>query len=224
MEILQVLLTSLSSLVALFILTKVMGNKQVSQLTMFDYIVGITIGSIAAEMATELEKPLNSLTAMVIYAVVAYLVSKASEKWLNARKLLTGQPRVMMDNGKLYRENMKKSNMELSEFLMQCRNQGYFDINQIQTAVLENNGALSILPVSKERPLTPNDMNLNPQQDYMQTPIILDGHVNHENLKSIGKNDVWLNKQLSEQRYKSEEVFLALCDNGNNVSFFPIHN
>ena len=152
MEILQVLITSAVSLAVLFLLTKLMGNKQVSQLSMFDYIIGISIGSIAAEMATELENPENSLAAMIVYGVIAFLVSVISQRSTKVRKVMSGRPLVIMDNGIIYRENLKKARIDLSDFLTQCRTSGYFDLNQIQTAVMEYNGAISFLPV---RPLLP---------------------------------------------------------------------
>ena len=140
MDLLRVAVTSLVSLAALFLLTKLMGNKQVSQMNLFDYIIGITIGSIAAEMATELDTPENSLLAMVVYAVVAVCISLLTNKSLAARRIMTGKPLVLMDGGIIYRENLKKAKMDLGEFLMYCRIGGYFDLSQIQTALLEHNG------------------------------------------------------------------------------------
>ena len=138
MDLLRVAVTSLVSLAALFLLTKLMGNKQVSQMNLFDYIIGITIGSIAAEMATELDTPENSLLAMAVYAVVAVCISLLTNKSLAARRIMTGKPLVLMDGGIIYRENLKKAKMDLGEFLMYCRIGGYFDLSQIQTALLDN--------------------------------------------------------------------------------------
>lgn len=221
MEILRIIITSAVSLLVLFLLTKLMGSKQVSQLTMFDYIIGISIGSIAAEMATELDTPLNSLAAMIVYGIIAAAVSYISEKSLKARKLLSGKPLVLLDNGKLYRENMKKARMDINEFLMQCRSQGYFDISNIQTAVMEFNGRMSILPKSTERPLTPNDMNIDPEQEHMTIALIEDGVIIEENLKASGKDYIWLKKQLKEQGFNTpEDVLLAMCDRDNRLTVF----
>lgn len=221
MEILKIIITSAVSLLVLFLLTKLMGSKQVSQLNMFDYIVGISIGSIAAEMATELEKPINSLTAMIVYGVIAAAASLISQKSLKARKVLSGKPLVLLDNGKLYRKNMKKARMDINEFLMQCRSQGYFDLSQIQTAVMEFNGRMSILPASANRPITPQDMNLAPQQEYMTTAVIADGVIIEDNLRHTGNNFIWLKKQLSAQGYKApEDVFLAMCDKNNKLTVY----
>lgn len=223
MEILQVLITSAVSLAVLFLLTKLMGNKQVSQLSMFDYIIGISIGSIAAEMATELENPENPLAAMIVYGVIAFLVSVISQRSVKVRKVMSGRPLVIMDNGIIYRENLKKARIDLSDFLTQCRTSGYFDLNQIQTAVMEYNGAISFLPVSKDRPATPSDMNLQPEQEHLQITVIMDGHINKSNLKLSGNNEVWLTKQLHLQGYNNpSDVLLALCDNNNKLTVFPM--
>ncbi|MGN0551811.1 MAG: DUF421 domain-containing protein [Oscillospiraceae bacterium] len=221
MDILKIIITSAVSLLILFLLTKLMGSKQVSQLNMFDYIVGISIGSIAAEMATELDTPINAMTAMIVYGVLAAAVSLITQKSLKARKIISGKPLVLLDNGKLYRKNFKKTRMDINDFLMQCRSQGYFDISQIQTAVMEFNGRMSILPVSANRPLTPQDMNLAPEQEYMTTAVIADGVIIEDNLKHTGNNYIWLKKQLSEQGFNApEDVFLAMCDKNNKLTVY----
>ena len=129
MDLLMVAGTSAASVVTLFILTKLMGNKQVSQLSMFDYIIGISIGSIAAEFATELENPERSLIALIIYALSAYIVSVVTGKSTKIRKIIIGRPLILFDKGKLYRKNFKKARLDLSDFLTHCRNQGFFDLS-----------------------------------------------------------------------------------------------
>lgn len=218
MELLQVALTSVASVITLFLLSKLMGNKQISQLSMFDYIIGISIGSIAAEFATELENPERTLIAMVIYAGSAYLVSVVTGKSTHLRKIINGRPLILFEKGKFYLKNLKKARIDLSDFLTHCRNQGYFDLSQVQTAVFEYNGSLSILPVEKNRPLEPSDMNLSPIQQELLVNVILDGHINEENLKKTGKNMVWLEKQLKMQNYNNaEEVFLGCVNTVQNT-------
>lgn len=218
MKFLTLCLTALGSFAALFIIAKFIGRKQVSQLDFFDYITGITIGSIAAEMATELEEPWKPLIAMIIYGSVTLLLSSVTIKFPRVRKFLNGTPTILMDHGKLYRENLKKSKLDLSEFMVLCRQQGYFDLTDIQTAVFEYNGKLTILPVSSQRPATPNDLNLAPEQELLFTELIMDGRVLDENLSRMGLNRVWLEKQLKASGVQSaDEVFLAVCD--KNLKF-----
>lgn len=223
MEIIKVLLTSLLSIGALFAVAKIMGHKQMSQLDFFDYISGITIGSIAAELATELEEPLKPLIAIAVYGAVAVLLSKITSLFPKTRKYINGTPTILMNNGKLYRENLKKAKLDLSEFMVMCRQQGYFNLSDIQTAVFEFNGKLSILPVSKKRPANPEDLNLSPAPEFIHTEVIMDGRILDENLKRMGLDDKWLQKQLNAQGYKkTEEVFLALCDENNQLTVFAM--
>ena len=147
-------LTTLLSIAVLFLLAKLMGNKQVSQMTMFDYVVGITIGSSAAELATELENPAKPLIAMLLYGVADVLISLLTSKSLKARAVITGKPLVLLENGVIDRENLKKARLDLSEFLTYCRIGGWFDLSQLQTAVLEHNGVVSFLPKEAYRPET----------------------------------------------------------------------
>lgn len=223
MEIIKVLLTSLLSVGALFAVAKIMGHKQMSQLDFFDYISGITIGSIAAELATELEEPLKPLIAIAVYGAAAVLLSKITSLFPKTRKYINGTPTILMNNGKLYRENLKKAKLDLSEFMVMCRQQGYFNLSDIQTAVFEFNGKLSILPVSKKRPANPEDLNLSPAPEFIHTEVIMDGRILDENLKRMGLDDKWLQKQLNAQGYKkAEEVFLALCDENNQLTVFAM--
>lgn len=221
MTFLYLILTTIGSFVALFIAAKVVGHKQIAQLDFFDYITGITIGSIAAEMATELEEPWKPLCALLIYGAVTLLLSMLTNKFPRLRKYLSGTPTILMDNGKLYRENLKKAKLDLSEFMVLCRQQGYFDLSSIQTAVFEYNGRLTILPVSSRRPATPEDMNLHPEQEQIFTELIMDGRVLEGNLKRMGLDRSWLDKQLRQQGYHSpREIFLALRDPGGTVLLY----
>lgn len=221
MDILKVILTSVLSAAALFIIAKVMGHKQMSQLDFFDYISGITIGSIAAELATELEEPLKPLIATVVYGVITVIISAVTTKFPKTRKFFNGTPTIIMNNGKLYRKNMKKAKLDLSEFMVMCRQEGYFNLSDIQTAIFEFNGKLTVLPISTKRPLNPEDMNLTPQTEYINTEVIMDGRILEENLKRMGLDANWLQKQIKEQGFKNEkEIFLGICDQNKQLSLY----
>ena len=223
MMYLQVALTALFSAVALFILTKIMGHKQLAQLDVFDYINGITIGSIAAELATELEEPIKPFIALVIYALIAVLLSIISDKFPATRFIILGDPVILMNNGKLYRKNFKKAKLDLNEFLCLCRGQGYFDINQIQTAVFEHNGSLSILPKVANRPATPDDLKVYPKQERILTEVIMDGKIVKNSLEKIGKDEKWLKERLKEQKIPEiKQVFFATVDDTLTLSAFKV--
>ena len=222
MEVLQVVLASLFSAVALFLIAKVIGHKQVAQLEFFDYITGITIGSIAAELATTLDKPWWKPTiSMLVFGSITVALSIITRRFARSRKFINGTPTIIINDGKLYRENMKKAKLELIEFLLLCRQEGYFNLGDIQTAVFEYNGKLSILPVSAKRPLNPEDMGLNPKPEHIGTEIIMDGRVMGDNLKRKGLNDDWLRKELKKRGYKSaKEIFLGICYDENQLTLF----
>lgn len=216
-------LTALLSIVVLFLLEKAMGSKQVSQMTMFDYVTGITIGSVAAELATELEEPVKPLTALVVYGAAAVGISVLTSKSLKARAVVTGKPLVLLENGVIYRDNLKKARLDLSEFLTYCRIGGWFDLNQLQAAVLEHNGVVSFLPKEKDRPATPTDLDLNPKQSQVQTPFVMDGRLLVDNVRQAGKEEAWVHRALLRQGYQTEkDVLLALWDGGEKLTVFPL--
>ena len=222
MEFLTICLTSLLSFSVLFLAAKRIGRKQISQLDFMDYITGITIGSIAAELATNLEDPWKPLTALILYGLITWLISVIDLKWMRTRRYLNGAPVILMDGGKLFRDNLKQMNLELSEFLLLCRQQGYFDLSAIRTAVFEYNGTLSMLPAANRRPATPQDLNLDPPPEYFSVEVIMDGRVLHENLRRMGLTPEWLHQQLAAQKIASpDDVFLALCDSSHNLSCYP---
>ena len=221
MDYIAVIITAFISLFVLFLLTKLIGNKQLSELTMFDYIVSITIGSIAAEMATEREKPLRPLIAMCVYAFVSFGISLLVSKSLKLRRLLFGHSVVLMRGGKLYRKSFKKSNLDLNEFLMQARLCGYFDLSAIDTAIMETSGKISFMPYATKRPATPEDLNLVTNADSVFFNVIMDGVVLTENLKYAGRDQNWLNNELKVQGIRSSsEVFLAILDNNGKLNVF----
>ena len=129
MEFLTVILASLFSAAVLFIIAKIIGHKQVAQLEFFDYITGITIGSIAAELATTLDKPWWKPTvSMIVFGIITVVLSVLTRKFPRSRKFINGTPTIILNDGKLYRKNMKKAKLELSEFLLLCRQEGYFNL------------------------------------------------------------------------------------------------
>lgn len=175
--------------------------------------LGAVVGGDAAAVIAEASVDVNGGAAL--------LLSIVTNKLPRSRKYISGTPDILLDQGKLYRENLKKAKLDLSEFMVMCRQQGYFDLSDIQTAVFEYNGKLSILPVSSQRPVTPQDMNLAPEQELLFTELIMDGQILEDNLKRMGLNRIWLDKQLEQRHiHSAEEVFLALCDrNGKFVLY-----
>lgn len=218
MGFLRVFITAPISIIVLFFLSKLIGNKQISNLNIFDYINGITIGSIAAEMATcQLDDMLDILIALVTYAGIVFVLSLLSQKSIKMRRFFTGKTIMLYDKGKLYKKNMTTAKLDFNEFLMMLRSQGYFNLDEIETAMLEQNGDMSVLPKDKNRPVTPDDIKVRVHQKRPEVVVILDGLVLKTNLKVTGNNEDWLNARLEEQHKKLSEVFAATCDGDNNL-------
>ena len=223
MDMIKVILTALLSVAALFIITKFMGHKQVAQLDFFDYVSGITIGSIGAELATELESPEKPLVALVVWGGAALILNLIAHKLPKTRKYINGTPTILLDGGKLYRKNLKKAKLDLSEFLLLCREQGYFDLDEIQTAIFEHNGRLSILPKAANRPATPEDLKITAKAMHIGVEVIMDGRVMGENLSRIGRDENWLTKQLKAQGYScAKDIFLGIYrQEDDKLRFYP---
>lgn len=211
MDILEVILTALLSVIALFVITKIMGHKQVSQLDFFDYICGITIGSIGAELATELEAPEKPLIALVVYGAVSVLLSYITTKIPSSRRFINGAPLLLMKDGKIYRHSLKKAKLDLSELMLLAREQGYFDLDDIEVIVFEHTGKISILPKSATRPVSPEDLLLSPKPAEIGIELIMDGRILTKNLTRMGLSEAWLIAELNKNGYShSKEILLAV--------------
>ena len=211
MDIFRVILTALLSVAALFIITKMMGHKQVAQLDFFDYVSGITIGSIGAELATELEAPEKPLIALGLWGLTSLALNFLAHKIPKTRKYINGAPAILMNGGKLYRKNLKKAKLDLSEFMLLCREAGYFDLEEIQTAIFEHNGRLSILPKAASRPATPEDLKITAKATHIGAELIMDGRIMGENLLRIGRDADWLKEKIEAEGYAdARAVFLAV--------------
>ena len=221
----RIIILTFVSLIVLFLLAKLMGNKQISQLSTFDYINGITIGSIAAELATsKWEDFWEPLIAMTIYGLVAVAVSYLSLTTMPIRRFFSGKTMVVYENGKFYKKNLLKGKLDIGEFLTEVRSQGFFSMKEIESAYLESNGKISILPKSDKKPMTPFDMGMKPSKATAEATVIMDGNILYKNLKQQGKNKEWLDKKLKENKVNAEDVFLAQTDGENDLSVYVNYN
>ena len=221
-ELLNVTFRAVASLITLFLVTKVLGKKQVSQLSLFDYVIGISIGNFAAEMTINLESnEINGILAVVIFGVFAYLVSYLTMKSIRLRRFFIGTPTIMIQNGKILEENLKKVKFDINDMLEEVREAGYFDLSQVEYAVLEANGELSILPKPEYRPLTPNDMNIKVDKEGLCSNVIIDGKIMKNNLKNINKEEKWLIKQLKVKGYSDiSKILLATVDINDKIAVY----
>ena len=191
-------------------------------MSLFDYVIGISIGNFAAEMTINLEsKEINGIFAVVIFGLVAYIISYLTMKSIKVRRYFIGTPSIIISNGKFNKYNLKKYKIDINDILEQCRINGYFDINKIEYAVLEASGDISILPKSESRAVTPEDMKLKVKKEGLCSNIIIDGKIMKENLKSIGKTKEWLMKQLKVKGFKDlSNILLLTVDSNYNIKIY----
>lgn len=221
-ELWDVTFRSLLSLITLFFITKLIGKKQVSELSLFDYVIGISIGNFSAEMTINLEsQEVNGILAVVIFGLVAYLVSKLTMKSIKLRRFFIGVPTMIIQDGKILYKSMKKMKLDINDLLEQCRMNGYFDISQIEYAILEASGDLSILPKSNYRPINPQDMNLQVKNEGLISNVVIDGKVMNNNLKYMNKDVEWLMNQLKIYGYKDlSNILLVTLDGNEKITIY----
>lgn len=223
MKITEILISSSLSLMALFFLTKIMGNREMSQLSMFDYISSIAVGSIAGEIAAmSTDSLLEPLLSMIFLAIFTVTINFLTCKSIKLRRFIQGQALILYQDGQIYEKNLLSAKMDIGELLSECRIQGYYDLEEVHTIYLESNGKISILPMSTQRPLCPADMNMNPIQPEPMANIIIDGRIMYRNLQHTGKNEKWLIKKLQEKGVSDiNEVMLASYDiNKNDINIY----
>lgn len=225
LEVGEVIIRSLFSLITLFLVTKMLGKKQVSQLSLFDYVIGISIGNFAAEISINTDTPyINGLVAVLIFGIVALLISILTMKSITLRRFFMGVPTLLIQNGKLIYKNLRKVKFDVNDLLEECRNNGYFDISQIEYAIMEANGKVSVLPKSENAPVTPKDMNLKVDKASLCANIIIDGKYMLKNLENMHKTKEWLDKELKVKGVPLENIILATLDTNEKLIIYEKNN
>lgn len=221
MEILNIIILSVVSFVVLFILSKLMGFRAIAELSFFDYVVGITIGSVAAEMCTNLDiEWWKGVTAMVVYTLLDVAFIVLSQKSLKARKFISGLPIILIDNGKIIKHNLKKARIELDDLLTSARLAGYFNISDIQFAIMETSGKISFMPIPQERPLCPTDFNFTPEAQSLQVNVIMDGKIVENNLAAAGITKKELVRRVHRKNKEVKDIFLGTMDSKKVLTIF----
>ncbi|MDD7794089.1 YetF domain-containing protein [Clostridium sp. 'White wine YQ'] len=210
-EGLVVLIRSIIGFFTLLIFAKLLGKQQISQLAFFDYVLGITIGSIAASLTTDLSsRAWPHWIGLLVWAVLGYLMEYITMKWRYAAKYIEGEPTIVIMNGKIMEDALRKMKYRVTDIMELLRNKDIFDLTQVDFAIIEPNGQLSVLKKPEYEPLTAKDMNITKTSTGISTEIIYDGILIQENLKQLNKSTNWINKQLKTHGINDiSEVFLA---------------
>lgn len=213
-EILKVLLFALMSYVILFIISKLLGKKQIAELDFIDYVTGISIGSIAAEMATETETPFYYyVIAMSVFFLFDLAVTVLGRKNNFFKKFLRGIPLILINKGNVDFEQLKKSNIDFYDLLGLARAKGYFDISEIEYAIFENNGELSILAADDKRQVKKEDFdNIPDSTPSLTTYLVVDGEISPFALEQINKTKEWLISEIKKQNVNIKDILYAVYD------------
>ncbi len=222
-DVVKVLIFSIVAYLTLFIIAKLLGKKQIAQLSFIDYVVGITIGSIAAEMATDTVNPFyHYIIAMTIFLVFDFAVTLISRKGALLKKLLCGRPLMIIENGKINYKELKKSKLTVDEVLGMARDKDYFDINQIAFGILETSGKLSILPKAEEKQPVCKDLSITPPPPELTDYLIIDGVLRKDVMEQNGYSEEWIKRGLGINCDKDlKNILLASYDEKGQT--FNVH-
>lgn len=208
-----VILRSVFILIILFAITKWLGKRQISQLSFFEYIAGMTIGDIAAQVSTGLDsKFFHGVFAILIFAVVPFLTGILSLKNKTARDFFQGKSTVLIKDGKILEDNLKKEKYTSDELLELLRGKDAFSVADVEFAVLEPSGELNVLLKKDRQPLTAKDIGLKVANEKEPQTVIMDGNVLDEPLSASGHNRAWLHSELEKLGVVIENVFLGQVD------------
>lgn len=218
-ELLLIFIRSIVSFILLLLLARVMGKKQISQLTFFDYCVGITIGSIAATMSVDQNvKIANGLMALIIWGAFPIILAYISLKSIWFTRIVDGKPTVIIRDGKIIDKNLKKNLFTIDELMLSLREKGAFNVSDVEMAVLETNGKLSVMLKANQQPATAQSLGMIPQPEYGPTILIMDGKLLSKGLKERGFSEGWLLEEVKKQGARDfNEVFLAQVNSRGDI-------
>lgn len=220
MHILEMVLLPVFSIIILFILTKMMGYRQITQLSMYDYIIGITIGSIASELSvSSFQNCLQSIIAMLIFGLTTCLLSYITRISKPIRTFIEGHPIVLYEHDQLNCQALKISKLDIDEFLMICRVNGYFNLADLEMIILETNGRFSFYPKTSARVVQYEDLRMKSHDEYRPVELIKEGAILKDNLKLIEKDKTWLEQQLKVKGIVLADIELLYQDNRGNIQY-----
>ena len=206
------------ALIFLFISTKILTKRSLAKSTYFDYLAIVTLGTVAGNLAFNVKiKIISFIISMTLITLIIYLASYISVKSRILRKYLAGEPTILIQNGKILEKNLFKIKYSYDYLVQQLRQEKIFDISQVEFAIIEPNGELSVQLKSQYRPLTPRDMNIHTNYEGLATEIILEGKLIENNLEMNHLTKCWLDDELKKRGIKDikEVTFAALSTNGN---------
>lgn len=210
---------SVLSFLVLFTLARILGKKQLSQLTFFDYVVGIAIGDMASTISFDTEmKFLNGVTSLVVYTGLSLLMYFGAMKSFKFRDLVESSPSILVKNGKVLEQTLAKHKLTFDDLLNGLRVQGAFNLSEVEIAILETDGQISVMKKPQYQSLTPNDIGLNVAEDHAPSLIIIDGVFLEKRLQYLGYSKEWLVEELRKKGAEEmKDVFLAQLNSDGSL-------
>ncbi len=200
---------------------RLMGKRQVGQLQPYELVIVIMLSALATIPMENTAVPLAGglvpiLTLIVIHVALSFTALKSER----ARGMICGAPSVLIENGKIVEEELRRLRYNINELLEQLRAKNMPNIADVEFAILETSGELSVIPKSQKRPVIPEDMNLPTKYEGLPVTLVIDGHVFRKNLEKINLSEEWLKSELQKLNINSfKEVLFACLDTGGRLFF-----
>lgn len=222
MTIGNILMRTLVILVILFILCKWMGNKQIAQMNMFDYIIGITIGSVAADISLDIEKNLLAgIICLGLYCVIDRIISFINMRSNGFRRIFNGKSVILIEKGRILSSSLRKCKIDITELLSEARVNGYFDLREVDYAIMETSGKISFLAKEEKRPLSKGDYLDRVVGSGYCICLVVNGEVIEDNLESCKRDRKWLEREAKMKGYRDfGDIILMYMDENERVSIY----
>lgn len=219
-EHLEVVIRSILAFSILLIGTRILGKQTISQMTLFDFIAGISLGAITANLAFNLTIDIHHfLISFFIFILILFVTAYISMKSRKARKILAGDPTVIIQDGKILEENMRKMRYTLDYLNQQLREKDIFEVEEVLYAIVEPNGTLTVLKKPLFRSVTPKDLQLQPSEKGLPIELIMDGRVITKNLEEHDLSLEWLKEEVKKRNVEWDKVFYAVRSSNGFLYF-----
>ena len=219
------ILLSLGRTVILYLILvgtiRMMGKRQVGQMEPSEFVVTMLVANLASIPMENLDMAMHSGLAPILTVLVLELIlSVLSLRSIRFRKLLCGKPVILIENGNIMQENLRKTRVTIDELTGHLRQKDVLDLREVQYAILETNGNLSVFPFPENRPATAKEAGIAPEEQYIPLTVISDGVVLEDNLKKAGKDRKWLEKTLRKNKVQQAQVWLLTVDGADRINFY----
>lgn len=206
-------LRSIGAVAILFTMTRILGKKQISQLTTFEYITGIALGELAGFLSTDIEAHyMHGIVAIAVWFTIPFGLELLTLKSKRLREWFEGKATVVVKDGKILEDNLKKERFTGDELMESLRTKNVFRVADVEFAMLETSGALSVLLKNNHQPLTPAHLGIDVSPEKEPQTVVIDGNIMDEPLSTIGFSREWLSTELEKIGVTYENVFIAQVD------------